>query len=123
MAETVITNVRPNIHDLDILPYPAWDLLPLEIYFKNSSNLFSEAGYLCKRRIDVMGTLGCGLICKFCWHLGTTGDMVIEKDEHGDNDVRFTYGRNIRYHSPAIYHQNGQDPGRKIPGGFRQFHR
>jgi radical SAM superfamily enzyme YgiQ (UPF0313 family) len=26
--------------------------------------------------------------------------MVIEKNEHGINDVRFTYGRNIRYHSP-----------------------
>jgi anaerobic magnesium-protoporphyrin IX monomethyl ester cyclase len=99
-GKVVITNVRPNIHNLDVLPYPAWDLLPLEIYFKNSSILYSEAGYLSKRRIDVMGSLGCGLICKFCWHLGTTGDMVIEKDEHGENDVRFTYGRNIRYHSP-----------------------
>jgi radical SAM superfamily enzyme YgiQ (UPF0313 family) len=95
-----LTNVRSNISNMDILPYPAWDLLPLEIYFKNSSILFSEAGYLSKRRIDIMGSLGCGLICKFCWHLGTTGDMVIEKDEHGENDVRFTYGRNIRFHSP-----------------------
>ncbi len=99
-GKVVITNVRPNIHDLDILPYPAWDLLPLEIYFKNSSMLYSEAGYNSKRRIDIMGSLGCSLICKFCWHLGTTGDMVVEKDENGDNDVKFTYGRNIRYHSP-----------------------
>jgi len=99
-GKVVITPVRPNIHNLDILPYPAWDLLPLEIYFKNSSYLYSEAGYLSKRRIDIMGSLGCGLICKFCWHLGTTGDMVVNKDANGDNDVQFTYGRNIRYHSP-----------------------
>jgi radical SAM superfamily enzyme YgiQ (UPF0313 family) len=95
-----LTPVRPTIKDIDVLPYPAWDLLPLEIYFRNSQLLFSEAAYLSKRRIDVNGSLGCSLICKFCWHLGTTGDMVVEKDENGENDVRFTYGRNIRYHSP-----------------------
>lgn len=95
-----LTPVRPNIMDLDVLPYPAWDLLPLEIYFKNSSILFSEAAFLSKRRIDINGSLGCGLVCKFCWHLGTTGDMVVEENENGENDVRFTYGRNIRYHSP-----------------------
>ena len=35
-GKPVLTPVRPNIHDMDVLPYPAWDLLPLEIYFKNS---------------------------------------------------------------------------------------
>ena len=96
----VLTNVRPNIKDLDVLPYPAWDVLPLEIYFKNSQNLLSEAAYMSKRRIDIMGSLGCSLVCKFCWHLGTTGDMVVEENETGEKDVRFTYGRNIRYFSP-----------------------
>lgn len=96
----VLNNVRPNINDLDVLPYPAWDLLPLEIYFKNSQNLLSEAAFMSKRRIDVMGSLGCSLVCKFCWHLGTTGDMVVEEDGTGTKDVRFTYGRNIRYFSP-----------------------
>lgn len=95
-----LTDVRPNIKDLDVLPYPAWDLLPLEIYFKNSGNLLSEAAFMSKRRIDVMGSLGCSMVCKFCWHLGTTGDMVVEEDEAGAKDVRFTYGRNIRYFSP-----------------------
>ena len=96
----VLTNVRPNIKELDVLPYPAWDLLPMEIYFKNSQNLLSEAAFMSKRRIDVMGSLGCSLVCKFCWHLGTTGDMVVEEDGAGAKDVRFTYGRNIRYFSP-----------------------
>jgi len=99
-GEPLLANVRPNIEDLDVLPYPAWDLLPLDIYFKNSQQLYSESSFMAKRRIDINGSLGCSLICKFCWHLGTTGDMVIEKDKDGKNDVRFTYGRNIRYHSP-----------------------
>lgn len=95
----VLTGTRPNIVDLDVLPWPAWDLFPLDIYFQNSQLLFSEEVFTSKRRIDVNGSLGCGLICKYCWHLGTTGDMVIEPNEDGVNDVRFTYGRNIRYHS------------------------
>ncbi len=99
-SKPVLATVRSNIHTLEILPYPAWDLLPLEIYFKNSSFLYSEAGYLATRRMDIMGSLGCSLICKFCWHLGTTGDMVIEENEKGEKDVRFSYGRNIRYLSP-----------------------
>ncbi len=97
-----LNEVRPNIKDLDVLPYPAWDLLPLEeVYFPKGSQLyFSEESYTAKRRIDINGSLGCGLICKFCWHLGTTGEMIVEPNEQGVNDVRFTYGRNIRWHSP-----------------------
>ena len=94
---------RPVIHDLDSLPHPAWDLFPLEeVYFKNSSALYSEDAYGCKRRIDINGSYGCSLVCRYCWHLGTTGDMRIEQNPAaGDsNDVVFTYGRNLRYHSP-----------------------
>lgn len=99
-GEAHLTKVRPTIADMDILPYPAWDLLPLDIYFANSGMLYSEEAYMCKRRIDINGSLGCNLVCKFCWHLGTTGDMVVEENAEGKNDVRFTYGRSIRYHSP-----------------------
>lgn len=97
----VLNGTRPNIPNLDGLPWPAWELFPLDIYFANSKLLYSEESFTSKRRLDVNGSLGCSLICRYCWHLGITGDMVIEKNEEGENDVRFTYGRNIRYHSPA----------------------
>lgn len=92
--------VRPNIRDLDDLPYPAWDLFPLDIYFANSRLLYSEESFTSQRRIDINGSLGCSLVCRYCWHLGTIGDMVVEPNADGENDVRFSYGRNIRYHSP-----------------------
>ena len=96
-----LNNVRPNIANLDDLPWPAWHLFPLEeVYFKNSASLFSEEAYYANRRIDINGSYGCNLVCRYCWHLGTTGDMVVRKDAEGKNDVAFTYGRNIRYHSP-----------------------
>ncbi len=98
-GKSFLTPVRPNIHELDDLPWPAWHLFPLDIYFANSANLFSEESFTSKRRMDINGSFGCGLTCKYCWHLGTTGDMLIEENAEGDNDVVFTYGRNIRYHS------------------------
>jgi anaerobic magnesium-protoporphyrin IX monomethyl ester cyclase len=98
-GKPVLNATRPNINNLDDLPWPAWDLFPLDIYFQNSANLFSEEGFTSKRRLDVMGSVGCGLICRYCWHLGTTGEMLVEEDEQGENDVVFTYGRNIRYFS------------------------
>ena len=101
-GEPVLTDARPVIHDLDELPFPAWELFPLEeVYFRNSQALFSEEIYACQRRIDINASYGCSLICRYCWHLGTTGDMVVDRDATGKNDVVFTYGRNIRYHSPA----------------------
>ncbi|MBI3771289.1 MAG: B12-binding domain-containing radical SAM protein [Gammaproteobacteria bacterium] len=100
-GKITVNKERPNISDIDTIPWPAWDLFPLEeIYLKNSSSLFSEEAYYAKRRIDVNASYGCNLVCRYCWHLGTTGDMIVREDPTGENDVAFTYGRNIRYHSP-----------------------
>lgn len=99
-GQCYLNGTRPNINNLDDVPWPAWDLFPLDIYFENSANLFSEESFTAKRRMDINGSLGCSLVCKYCWHLGTTGDMIIKEDENGNNDVVFTYGRNIRYHTP-----------------------
>ncbi|MEQ8352762.1 MAG: radical SAM protein [Leptospiraceae bacterium] len=95
-----LTQVREILKNIDLLPYPAWDLFPLDIYFENSQLLFSEASYYAKKRIDINGSYGCSLLCKFCWHLGSIGDMVIAEDHTGKQDVQFTYGRINRYHSP-----------------------
>lgn len=96
---TKLTPAAPLLDDLDSLPYPAWDLFPLDVYFRNSMALYSEEGMLARRRLDVNASYGCSLVCRFCFHLGTTGDMeYVEKD--GRTDVRFGYKRQIRMHSP-----------------------
>ena len=104
-GQTVMTEERPLLLDLDSLPYPAYDLFPLEeVYFKNSQVLFSEEEMLAKRRLDINASYGCSLICKFCFHLGISGDMKYVEDEDGKTDVAFdepgSYTRTIRYHSP-----------------------
>lgn len=104
-GEIALSPQRGLIDDLDSLPYPAWDLFPLEdIYFKNSEVLYSEEGMLATRRLDINASYGCSLICRFCYHLGIAGDMRYEKDKDGVINPAFdkpgTYTRTIRYHSP-----------------------
>ena len=106
-GEPLLTDARALVHNLDeFLPYPAYDLFPLEeVYFPNSQVLFSEEGMTASRRLDINASYGCSLVCKFCFHLGISGDMKYVQDADGNNtDVIFdapgSYAREIRYHSP-----------------------
>ncbi len=105
-GELALSRQRTLVRDLDALPYPAWELFPLEeVYFKNSEMLFSVEGMLSRRRLDINASYGCSLICRFCYHLGISGDMRYETDSDGVTRVAFDepgrYSRDIRYHSPA----------------------
>lgn len=104
-GKLVMSPARGLLHELDSLPYPAWELFPLEeIYFANSQVLFSEEGMLATRRLDINASYGCSLICRFCYHLGIAGDMRYVEGEDGEANVEFdkpgAYTRTIRYHSP-----------------------
>ncbi|CAA6605009.1 Fe-S oxidoreductase [Rhodospirillaceae bacterium LM-1] len=105
LGRLVLSAQRGLLENLDSLPYPAWDLFPLEeIYFKNSQMLFSPEGMMAKRRLDINVSYGCSMICRYCYHLGIAGDMRYETDETGEVAVSFdqpgSYSRSIRYHSP-----------------------
>jgi len=104
-GETTLTAKRQLLMDLDSLPYPAWELFPLEeVYFPNSSTLLSEESMGAKRRLDMNASYGCNLICRFCFHLGIAGDMSYVEGESGKTNVLFDapkhHPRSIRYHSP-----------------------
>ena len=91
---------RPLMADIDTLPFPAYELFPLDIYFKNSCILLSEEAMQAKRRLDINMSYGCSLICRFCFHLGLTGDMKYTDTQQVDGgDVVFNNDRNIRWHS------------------------
>jgi anaerobic magnesium-protoporphyrin IX monomethyl ester cyclase len=101
----LLTPERTLIEDLDSLPRPAWELFPVEeVYFKNSEVLFSEEGMTAKRRLDINASYGCSLICRYCFHLGLSGDMKYVENDDGEQEVSFdtpgSYTRTIRYHSP-----------------------
>lgn len=93
-----LTPPRPLMEDLENLPYPAWEMFPLDIYWANSELLYSEEAFTARRRLDLNMSYGCSLICRFCFHLGTAGDLKYEEGPEG-TDVSFSYERNIRWHS------------------------
>ena len=101
----VMAPMRQLIDDLDQLPFPAWELFPLEeVYFPNSHSLYSEEGMMSKRRLDINASYGCSMVCRYCYHLGIAGDMRYEEDEDGNVNAVFdnpgVYTRTTRYHSP-----------------------
>lgn len=100
-GEIVINKARALLEDLDSLPFPAWEMFPLDIYFANSSLLLSEEAMGAKRRLDFCCSYGCPYKCKYCFHLGLSGELTIEPDATtGNLEVNITHQRNVRYHSP-----------------------
>jgi len=64
------TSPRALISDLNSIPYPAYDLLELDIYFRYSSLPYSVEAYNSKRRLSTVWERGCPRGCTFCSHNG-----------------------------------------------------
>ena len=69
-GKAVRTRPRKLIASMDDIPYPAYDLIPLEIYFENSALMFSPESAAAIRRIDILMERGCPRMCTFCEHGG-----------------------------------------------------
>lgn len=93
----VLNAQRPLLEDVDMLPFPAFEMFPMDIYFRNSSVLLSEEAMQAKRRISVLASYGCPFKCKYCFHLGLSGELRVEE---GSLLVDFNKPRVIRAHSP-----------------------
>ncbi len=68
--ELKFTNPRALISDLNTVPYPSYDLMETEIYFKHSSIPLSVASHNSKRRASTVWERGCPRGCTFCSHNG-----------------------------------------------------
>jgi len=64
-GKTVITPPRPEIQDLDALPFPARHLLPMNIYFEAIKEN-PIRGEISKRYTIIMTSRGCPHRCIFC---------------------------------------------------------
>lgn len=94
-----LTETRPLLDDVDSIPFPAWDMFPLDIYFSNSSLLLSEEAMLAKRHLSIIASYGCPYKCKYCFHLGLSGELEIIDSCEG-RQVSISSRRSIRFHSP-----------------------
>jgi len=78
------TPPRPLIKNLDRLPFPAWDLLPMKIYLRN----VAHASVISKKtELSFITARGCPFNCKYCYHIFGRGvrfrsiDKIIEELE------------------------------------------
>jgi radical SAM superfamily enzyme YgiQ (UPF0313 family) len=71
------TKMREPIMDLSILPTPAWDLFPVEIYIKNpvgapNRNKWLDGGFQNVEEVvlsmNIHATRGCPYKCIYCYH-------------------------------------------------------
>lgn len=119
-GEIRINEARELLEDLDTLPFPAWDLFPLDIYFTNSSLLLSEEAMLSERRIEFCCSYGCPFKCKYCFHLGLSGELQVV-EERGSREVRITRNRRVRLHSPEYVVELSQYAKDEFDADFISF--
>jgi radical SAM superfamily enzyme YgiQ (UPF0313 family) len=103
--EWVVTNPkRKNIPDLDRIPFPAWDLLPMEIYLENAiwgdvagnSSGFRK-GVRVTRSMNIISSRGCPFSCNYCYHL------------FGRSSYRFRSAQNVVDEIEALVEGYGAD--------------
>ena len=100
------TNPRALIDDLNSIPYPAYHLLELDIYFRFSPEPKSIKSYNAKRRATTVWERGCPRGCTFCSHNGMS--RIDLQNIYGEGDrkageklVRITDKENDTFQLPA----------------------
>ena len=88
------TEPRALISDLDTIPYPAYDLYELDVYFRYSSYPYSVEAFNAKRRGTAVWERGCPRGCTFCSHNGMSRI-----------DMQNIYGRGDRKEGELIVRQ------------------
>jgi len=92
------TNPRALISDLDTIPYPAYDLYEMDIYFRYSSYPLSREAFNSKRRATAVWERGCPRGCTFCSHNGMSRI-----------DLQNIYGKGDRSKGELIVRQVDKD--------------
>jgi len=100
------TAPRALIADLNTVPYPAYDLMETEIYFKFSSFAYSVDAFKSKRRASAVWERGCPRGCTFCSHNGMS--RIDLQNIYGEGDrkageklVRISDKENDTFQLPA----------------------
>ena len=70
------SGLAPRIREVETIPYPAWDLLPTELYLASGDNHGVHRG----RTLPVLGTRGCPYQCTFCSSPGMWTTRYVMRD-------------------------------------------
>jgi len=83
-GEIIVNKVKDYIKNLDILPYPAYDLLPMKVYSLSAHHAWSYKKINFKPWASIFSSRGCLYDCTFC-------------------ASKVVWGRNIRYKSAEYF--------------------
>jgi radical SAM superfamily enzyme YgiQ (UPF0313 family) len=132
-SEIVSTPSRKRRRELDSIPWPAWDLLPVADYVEN--NRFQDCSD--RKVMIVMGTRGCPYQCRFCsspqmwttnFYMRSPKDLVDEIEhyihtygttEFQFQDLTFVINRNWVIKVATEICERKLDITWKLPGGTR----
>lgn len=87
--QTRRTSRVSRIKDIDRLPLPAWDLVPLENYLSRGLNYHIQRG----RTLPMLATRGCPYQCTFCSNQGMWGSPWIARRSQAVVDEMEAYVR------------------------------
>ncbi|MEW6667481.1 MAG: radical SAM protein [Thermodesulfobacteriota bacterium] len=103
-GQIMTTPRRDLIADLDAVPLPAWDLLPVEIYLANpiwGDQAANSSGFRrdvrVTRSMNVISSRGCPYSCNYCYHL------------FGRSRYRFRSARNVAAEVETLVDAYGVD--------------
>jgi radical SAM superfamily enzyme YgiQ (UPF0313 family) len=74
---------RELIQDLDSLPFPAYDLIDMEIYLANHSWSPNEG-----RSINIITSRGCPFNCSFCYHIFGRSKIRFRSPKHIQKEIK-----------------------------------
>lgn len=97
------TEPRPLISNMDEIPYPAYDLLDMESYFKYSGSMWAPGAWQSKRRINFVTERGCPRQCTFCTHNGMNRwdqEAMLGKERLRLLDEESGFQAVMRFYSP-----------------------
>lgn len=102
--QIIYTEPRPLIPDLDVIPYPAYDLMDMEKYFSYSHSMWFPGGFWkAKHRINFVTERGCPRQCTFCTHNGMNRwdqEALLGKDKVRMMDNEYGFQAVTRFFSP-----------------------
>lgn len=118
--QVIYTEPRPLINDLDTIPYPAWDLLDMDAYFKYSGSLWFNGAWKSKRRVNFVIERGCPRQCTFCTHngmnrwdqlalLGKEKVQLLDEEVGFQAITRFFSPRYVVDHALSLHEKYGID--------------
>lgn len=102
-SNLVYTEPRPLIPNMDVIPWPAYDLIDLDSYFKYSGSMWYDGAWQSKRRINFTTERGCPRQCTFCTHNGMNRwdqEAMLGKNKVKMMDQEFGFQAVTRFFSP-----------------------